>query len=92
MSEPTCACTPLLSSTAPAWPTTIHQYGCPAAFGSYALGHAIEKVRSDEEFTERLAASMERHAHILDRLAHAETADGQTGSQTHENASPREGT
>ncbi len=68
MSEPTCTCTPLLSSTAPAWPTTVHQYGCPAGFGSYAPGRVIDKARSDVEFTERIADSMERHKHILDRL------------------------
>jgi len=68
MSESTCTCTPLLSSTAPAWPTTIHQYGCPAAFGTDALGISISKARADREFTERLRSSMERHKPILDRL------------------------
>lgn len=82
MSERTCTCTPLLSSTTPAWPTTIHQYGCHAAFGTDALGHAIDKARSDEEFTERLRSSMERHGHILDRLDNGRKTPHNDGRRT----------
>ncbi len=34
-----------------------------------AIGSHIESRRADEAFQERLAASMERHKRILDRLA-----------------------